>query len=409
MKLNEENQRRKNNLKGLVRNSSTLPIIVATGAILVGIVGLAFFRLGQTAEEIPGGASIGGAPSVQHQPGINDTPAHAALQQQANARRLQEAQARSQTTLPTLTSGQQVDQPLSLPSTSAPTSSENTTIQFQPVVPPQEAAPVAPALQAPAVAVAPPPVRQEVSKMTQERIDAYFKLWGPQDLLFQEYTVVNNTEKQWVAPEELAASAGTASAQVPTTANRKADEIRFVRAGTTVPGKLITPLDSDAPGPVLAEITSGPLAGARLIGTMSVAKNSILVNFTTISKPGWPSTYSVGAVGMSVDRSTALATDVNNHYFQKYSGLLAGSFIEGYGDAMTQQGSVTYLDPATGSVVSSRDELSSSQISKSAQGEVLSTLGRDWQRQTQNVVPTIKVKGKDGEDYPLQILFLKNF
>lgn len=411
MKLNEENQRRKNNLKGLVRNSSTMTIIVATGAILVGVVGLAFFRLGQTAEEIPGGASIGGAPSVQHQPGINDTPAHAALQQQANAQRLQEAQARSQTTLPTLTSGQQVDQPLSLPTTSAPTSSESTTIQFQPVVPPQEAAPVGPTLQAPAVAVAPPPVKQEVSKMTQERIDAYFKLWGPQDLLFQEYTVVANTEKQWEAPSDLSASAsaGGASAQLPTGAQRKTDEIRFVRAGTTVPAKLITPLDSDAPGPVLAEITSGPLAGARLIGTMSVAKNSILVNFSTISKPGWPSTYSVGAVGMSVDRSTALATDVNNHYFQKYTGLLAGSFIEGYGDAMTQQGSVTYLDPTSGGIVSSRDELSGSQISKSAQGEVLSTLGRDWQRQTQNVVPTIKVKGKDGADYPLQILFLKNF
>lgn len=410
MKLNEENQRRKDNLKGLVKNPATMTIIVATGAVLIGVVGLGFFRLGQTADEVPGGASVGGAPTVQHQPGVNDTAAHAALQQQANAQRLQQAQANNQSNLPVLTSGQRVDQPLTLPTNNSASQNapSSTTIQFQPVTPPQEAAPVAPVLQAPSVVAAAPPVKQEVSEKTRERIDAYLTLWAPKDLLFQEYTVVGNAEKQWEKPKEMDVAA-VASAQNSSSSSRAVDEIRFVRAGTTVPAKLITPLNSDAPGPVLAEITAGPLAGARLIGTMSVAKNSLLVNFNTISKPGWPSTYSVGAVGMSVDRSTALATDVNNHYAQKYFGLLAGSFIEGYGDAMSQQGSVTYLDPTSGGVVTSRDELSGSQISKSAQGEVLSTLGRDWQRQTQNVTPTIKVQGKNGEDYPLQILFLKNF
>lgn len=408
MKLNEENQRRKDNLKGLTKNPTTMTIIVVTGAVLIGVVGLAFLRLGQTADEIPGGASVGGAPSVQHQPGVNDTAAHAALQQQANAQRLQQAQANNRSNLPVLTSGQQVDQPITFPTNTTPNTTNSTTIQFQPVTPPPEVAPTAPILQTPAVASAAPPVKQEVSDKTRERIDAYLKLWGPQDLLFQEYTVVGNAEKQWEKPQELAPSTLAAS-QSSSGSSRNVDEIRFVRAGTTVPAKLITPLNSDAPGPVLAEITSGPLAGARLIGSMAVAKNSLLVTFTTISKPGWPSTYSVGAVGMSVDRSTALATDVNNHYVQKYFGLLAGSFIEGYGDAMTQQGSVTYLDPTSGGVVTSRDELSGSQISKSAQGEVLSTLGRDWQRQTQNVTPTIKVQGKNGEDYPLQVLFLKNF
>lgn len=408
MKLNEENQRRKDNLKGLTKNPTTMTIIVVTGAVLIGVVGLAFLRLGQTADEVPGGASVGGAPSVQHQPGVNDTAAHAALQQQANAQRLQQAQANNRSNLPVLTSGQQVDQPITLPTNTAPNTTNSTTIQFQPVTPPPEVATAAPILQAPVVATAPPPVKQEVSDKTRERIDAYLKLWGPQDLLFQEYTVVGNAEKQWEKPQELAPST-LASSQSSSGSSRNVDEIRFVRAGTTVPAKLITPLNSDAPGPVLAEITSGPLAGARLIGSMSVAKNSLLVTFTTISKPGWPSTYSVGAVGMSVDRSTALATDVNNHYVQKYFGLLAGSFIEGYGDAMSQQGSVTYLDPTSGGVVTSRNELSGSQISKSAQGEVLSTLGRDWQRQTQNVTPTIKVQGKNGEDYPLQVLFLKNF
>lgn len=412
MKLNEENRRRKENLTGLLKNSTTLTIIVVTGAVLVGVIGLAFARLGQTAEEVPGGASVGGAPSVQHLPGVNDTPTHAALQQQANAQRLQQAQSANRSTLPTPTSGQQVNQPISLPSATNPNAGTDvSTIQFQPVTPPAEVVTPPPTLPQTPVASAALPVQQEVSKGTQDRINSYLELWGPKDLLFQEYTVVNNTEKQWEKPTDMQASASVGASQGPGNAGSRtaANEIRFVRAGTTVPAKLITPLNSDAPGPVLAEITSGPLAGARLIGTMQVAKNSLLVNFSTISKPGWPSTYSVGAVGMSVDRSTALATDVNNHYFQKYTGLLAGSFIEGYGDAMTQQGSVTYLDPTSGGVVRSQDELNGSQISKSAQGEVLSTLGRDWQRQTQNVTPTIKVQGKDGADYPLQILFLKNF
>jgi len=416
MKLSDDNQQRKNNIKGLFQNPATLKVITVTGVVLAVIVGMAFLRLGKAADEVPSGASVGNAPAVQHQPGVNDTPTHAALQRQANAQRLEQAQRQGQSTLPTLTGAQQVDQPITLPSATTPqnTTQDVSTIQFQPVVAPvvEPTAAPTPVVNAPVAAAT--PVKPQVSQDKKKQIEATLSYWAPQDLLFQEYTVVNKQEKQWQAPNpqlEGAGQAGTAGINTTASvnANQQASQIRFVRAGTTIPAKLITPLNSDAPGPVLAEITSGPLAGARLIGTMSVAKNSLLVNFTTISKPGWPNTYQVQAVGMSVDKSTALATDVNNHYVQKYFGLLAGSFIQGYGDAMSQQGSVTYLDPVSGGVVTSRDELSGSQIAKSAQGEVLSRLGQDWQRQTKKVTPTIKVQGKDGAEYPLQVLFLRNF
>lgn len=415
MKLSEDNRLKANNIKGLFSNPQTKPIIIITGALLVGMIGIAIFKQGRTADEdVPAAASVNGAPAVEHQPGVNDSPAHTVLQQQANAKQIEQAKAHAQTSLPTLTSNQDINQPILLPpgpqQTPAPTTPAQPTLQFQAPVQqqliqqPVIATPVTNVAQQPAQQ----PVKQEVSHDIQKRIEDYLNYWGPKDVLFQEYTVTNQQEKQWEAPKEVAQDAAS-TAQVSLASAQAENKVRFVRAGTTVPGVLITPLNSDAPGPVLAEISSGPLAGARLIGTMKVAKNSLLVTFSTISKPGWPDTYSVKAVGMSVDKSTALASDVNNHYVQKYFGMLGGSFLTGYGDAMQQVGSVTYLDPTSGGVVSQSSELDAGQISQSAQGNVLSEVGKDWQRQAQSVTPTVKVQGKDGASYPIQILFLGNF
>lgn len=409
MKLSKEDRAKANNVKGLFKDSGTRRVIVVTGVILVGFIAMGVMKIGRTAdEEVGSSASLQKGPSVQHQPGVNDSPAHSKLQQEENARKLEAARQQGASSLPRLTSNTDVAQPIILPSNQPPASQTTDVapvIQFKPVE-----APVQQAIQQPNVAVAQAEApKREAPKELVGRVEAYLQYWAPKDLAFQEYTVVTG-QKQWAPGKEETADqmqSQSQASQAYASSSQTKNGIRFVRAGTMIPAKLITPLNSDAPGPVLAEITSGPLAGARLIGAFSTGTDSLTIRFNSITKPGWPSSYNVSAVAMNGSKSTALATDVNKHYLAKYVGLLGGAFLQGYGDGMTQQGQVSYIQ--NGTIVSQTNELSSSQILKGAKGEVVGKIGEKWERSTRGKNVTVKVEGKDGAEYPIQILFLNNF
>ena len=230
----------------------------------------------------------------------------------------------------------------------------------------------------------------------------YLTLWGPTNNTFQEFSYLAQQPQE----NKIAATSANNDASAKASADESA--IRYVRAGTMISAVLVTPINSDAPGPVMAQITSGPLDGARLLGTMKINEESVLIAFNQISKPGWPDTYPVSAIGMDLKSSTALATDVNHHYLQKYMGILAGSYMQGYGQGLQQQNSVTILDP-NGNIIQNQGELDTAQIRKKAQGNVLSRIGQDIASATGKRETTIKVEGRNGQPYPIKILFMQNF
>ena len=409
-------------MKALFSNPSTRPVVFLTGGLLIGLLGLGYFGMSKTAnEDIESSASVGKGPTVVHQPGASTSASHAALQEEANRRKLEEDRNKARTSLPVLTSGQNVNEPLRLPDGSAqpvqPVQQVPTTTI--PSMPPATTLPPAPASSALPAEIPQAAAPAVVSDAMNKQIVGYLNLWGPGSKQFQEYVYIKQSPKAG-SDEPVSAlnanlngsalnqqAAQAANQQAAAQQAAEASKIRFVRAGTTVPAQLITPLNSDAPGPVLAQITTGPLAGARLIGTMSVRKDTLLVSFSSISKPGWPDMYSVSAVGMNQDNSTGLATDVNKHYMNKYLALLGGSFLNGYGRGMQQQGQVAVITDS-GNVVSEQNELNSRQIAKVAQGEVAQEIGDAWKRSGDRDA-TIKVEGKDGAPYEIQILFLRNF
>jgi intracellular multiplication protein IcmE len=109
----------------------------------------------------------------------------------------------------------------------------------------------------------------------------------------------------------------------------------IVDAGTIAYAQILTEANSDIPGPVLAEVASGPLAGGRAIGQFSVAERRLVITFTRIVKDGVE--YSTSAYAL--DPATTLpgmATSVDDHYFRRVFLPAAAKFIEGYADAVTQ-------------------------------------------------------------------------
>ena len=121
----------------------------------------------------------------------------------------------------------------------------------------------------------------------------------------------------------------------------------LVKAGDITFGVLETAINSDYPGPIMASIVSGPLKGAKLIGsikTVTVQGTSgpqrLALNFTQLTMKDWPDVVTIDAVAINPDTAyTALASNVNNHYLSRYGSLFAASFLEGYSSALTSSGS----------------------------------------------------------------------
>jgi intracellular multiplication protein IcmE len=124
-------------------------------------------------------------------------------------------------------------------------------------------------------------------------------------------------------------------------------ETILIPAGTINYGQMLIEANSDVPGPVLVQLVSGPLAGARLIGSFQVQNEYLVLQFNTIVIDGKNS--SINAI--AIDPATTLpgvATEVNNRYFTRILLPAAGEFIEGIGRGFAQDAETTIV---TGDVV----------------------------------------------------------
>ncbi|MBS0289055.1 MAG: hypothetical protein JSS07_03325 [Proteobacteria bacterium] len=154
---------------------------------------------------------------------------------------------------------------------------------------------------------------------------------------------------------------------------RPAHKKVFIKAGTVLFGVLDTAVNTDEPGPVLATVVSGKYNGGRLIGTFThqAQQTSLTINFNQMTLPKKAKSFGVSAVAIDPDTArTALATDYDRHLLQRYGMLFAASFIQGYGQAIAQQGSTTTTSPLTGTTTSTYPELDNRQIFFVALGEL---------------------------------------
>lgn len=162
-------------------------------------------------------------------------------------------------------------------------------------------------------------------------------------------------------------------------------------SGTIYNAILETSINSDEPSPVIAKIVSGPMAGARLIGGMQRTGEKVLVEFGTITLPNAKTSMKIRAVAIDPKSTrTALADDVDRHYFLRYGVLLASAFLGGYSDAIARQNTTTTVTP-DGNVVQTTGEISSKDINRQAIGSVGKELAEQTKQQIQGLQPTITV------------------
>lgn len=409
-----------NNYRALFANPKTRVVIIVTCSVLVGVVGYTFMssKSRTVSGDAAGAASVPNTPTVNSLPGTSTSPTYNELQNKSNAEKVEKDKQEGNTSLPVLTNNTNIDKTDPFDAlnsgdvkpkevTAAPEPVAPPVVQVQPI---QQPAIQQPVQQQRATAQASPNNIQRV----EQQVLGYMKLWGPQDS-FQEYnytaqkknTGENNNVQNTNGTVNTAGQSQVAANVSQNNTNKPqggATGPAFVRAGTIVPAVMLTSINSDEPGPVVAEIVTGPLKGARVIGQMKSSDQKVVVQFNTLSMPGAPKSYRIDTFAVDPESSrTAIASDVNNHYFLRYGLQLAAAFITGYGQAVSNMGSTTTTN-AFGGTTTTYDQLNHKQITESAFGKVGETLGQNI-KQDANRAPTVTVDGGTA----IGLLFMSDF
>ena len=119
--------------------------------------------------------------------------------------------------------------------------------------------------------------------------------------------------------------------------------IPIIPAGKILYGRIVNELNSDRPGPVLAQAVGGKFDGVKFLGSFQRDNGALVIKFDRVIYPDGE-TDSIGAYAVSPGTKlrSGLETDVNNHYLYRYGSLLASAFMQGFGQAAMYANSTSY-------------------------------------------------------------------
>ena len=99
-----------------------------------------------------------------------------------------------------------------------------------------------------------------------------------------------------------------------------------------------TAVNSDVPSAVMATVSTGKLRKTRLIGKFQRLDERLVLTFT---RAVLPDGSSAGIEAYAVDPKTtevSVASSVDTHFLERWGGLIAASFLEGFGEAKRYSG-----------------------------------------------------------------------
>lgn len=402
-------------------------MIIMIGVFVVAVVFGLFTMFSRDPAPPPETAAVPPPPGMNAVPGGSTSDRYNELQAEQNRREAELAAQQGQTTLPALVGDSQDNtispfDPLRQPDAIPQPEPVDTTPMPEPVPDPQfQVAPIPdpqpepqPVVQAP-----PAPTFDQAAwnaryANTARQLDQYMQAWAVVPSGLQEFNYTGTAAAPAnpaggvapVANGPVVASGGAGQSSNPAASGAGQQTGNsgpsLVRAGTVIPAMLLSKVNSDNPGPVLAQVTSGPLAGARFLGQFQASEKKLVLTFNTMSKPGL-GTFAVNAYAVDEQYAIGMATDVNNHYFRRYGLLLAGSLLQGYGAAMGRANTTVVTGPF--GTTTTQGELSSDQVKAVALGQVGENMSQEIIAQSQ-VRPTVHLDCGGG--CPIGLLFMSD-
>ncbi len=163
-----------------------------------------------------------------------------------------------------------------------------------------------------------------------------------------------------------------------------------IKTGDILFAVIDTSVNSDEPGPILATIVSDKLRGSKLIGSFNLPANAekMTITFNTLSVPGVNQTMSINAYAIDPETArTALSSQTNHHYLERYGALFASTFLQGFGNAF-QSADTTITIGGTGGTTDTtvQNGIGRSALENAVIG--LATVGQSWGQYAQKAMST---------------------
>ena len=138
---------------------------------------------------------------------------------------------------------------------------------------------------------------------------------------------------------------GQAAAAAAATESAKAAGPPLIEAGQAVIARNILAISSDKPGtPVVVEVESNKLLGAKLFGTFTQTDAQLLIKLTRMTYNGQD--YTINAVAIDPDANTpTLADNSDPRYIQRFGAQLAAQFVAGLAKVASQTGQSSVVTP----------------------------------------------------------------
>lgn len=175
----------------------------------------------------------------------------------------------------------------------------------------------------------------------------------------------------------------------------------FLPAGTIEYGQLLIEANTDAPGPVAAQIVSGPLKGSRILGSFRSTDQYITLNFSQIVIDGI--NYPVEAV--AIDPGTTLpgmVTEIDRRYLKRIILPMAAEFISGLAAAVSESGTTTIVIEGGSVAQSSADKNGRQEVASgiTAAGDEFADI---LKKEADNTRPMLRI----ASGTPIGVLFLR--
>lgn len=227
-------------------------------------------------------------------------------------------------------------------------------------------------------------IDQKFQQQIQQRTSAMI---SAANQIMQPWNVVNNQQYQAGNEKDDKDEANRLSGLA--TMPQKMDKMDLQPQQTTAPlirmGDIMfavvdTAVNTDEPGPILATIVTGPFKGGKLIGSFNLPGNAdkMVISFNTLTMPGAPKSLQISAFAIDPNTGrTALSSETDHHYLERYGSLFASTFLEGFGNAF-QSADTTIQVGGTGGVTNTtvQNGIGRSALENAVIG--LATVGKAW-------------------------------
>lgn len=186
--------------------------------------------------------------------------------------------------------------------------------------------------------------------LTEDELKRFESIKGAMGLVVQQQTAMRDilmVEAREIDKQDDKKSSGTGGSGVgssgDTAQSQYNPDLPTINAGTLSYAILGPGINTDEPGPVWADIVSGPAKGARVLGSFTTNPESATITFDVMSINGYDVDIQAYAVDPDTER-TGIQDAVNHHYLERYGMLIAAAFVQGYAESMTDTTTVVQPD-----------------------------------------------------------------